>query len=401
MITVLGLPRQFLEADFTALSRADLVAGHARHLQVTRHMLTPRASEVVIGDDPDAVLSRIAAAWHPVVLASGDPGHFGIVRALASRFGRDQLDVRPGVPAVAAAFAAVGLPWDDARVVTTHGNDPAPVIALCRRFPKVAVLTGPRLGPAGIAHRLAGCDREMIVVEERGDAHPRVTHGTPDEIAAGAWSDAGVVLVVDPEHAVGAPTGMTPPRATATSWALDKDAFDGHGRIISAEVRAVILAWLGPGPGDLVWDVGAGSGSVAVEAARLGAAAIAIERDHALCDGVRANAARHGVPVEVVHGEAPAALSPLPDPDAVFVGGGGTNVVMAAAERARRVVVAAPAAVELVGPVRRALVDDGWQVDATLLSAARLTPLATGHRLDAQDPVFLVRARSAATGHPT
>lgn len=392
MITVLGLPRQFLEADFAAMSRADLVAGHARHLHVTRHMLTPRAGEVVIGDDPDAVLSRIAAAGHPVVLASGDPGHFGIVRALASRFGRGQLDVRPGVPAVAAAFAAVGLPWDDARVVTPHGTDPAPVIALCRRFPKVAVLTGPRLGPGGIAHRLAGWNREMVVVEEHGDARPRVTRGTPDEIAAGTWSDAGVVLVVDPEHAVGTATGMAPPRASATSWALDEDAFEGHGGI-SAEVRAVILAWLGPGPGDLVWDVGAGGGSVAVEAARLGAAAIAIERDHARCHGVRANAARHGVPVEVVHGEAPAALSPLPDPDAVFVGGGGTSVVLAAAERARRVVVAAPAAVERVGPLRRALVDDGWRVDATLLSAARLAPLATGHRLDAQDPVFLVRAR--------
>lgn len=393
MITVLGLPRHFHDADLTALSRADLVAGAPRHLHATRHMFTPRASEVVIDADLDAVLTRVASAGHPVVLASGDPGHFGIVRALASRFGSDELDVRPAVPSVGAAFAAVGLPWDDARVVAAHGAAPHLVIAICRRFPKVAVLTAPRLGPTGIAHSLAGFDRQMIVVEDADGPRPQVTRGTPGEIAAGAWSDPSVVLVVDPAQAWSGRSDMAPPRATPTAWALDETAFDSDGTIPGAEARAVLLAWLGPGPGDLMWDVGAGSGVVAVEAARLGAAAVAIEGDARQCERVRANAARHGVAIEIVHGDAPAALSGLPEPDAVFVGGGGTNVVLAAAERARRVVVTALTAVERVGPVRRALVDDGWDVDATLLSAARLAARPTGHRLDAQDPIFLVRGR--------
>lgn len=394
MITVLGLPRHFHDADLTALSRADLVAGAPRHLQATRHMLTPRASEVVIDADLDAVLSRVAAAGHPIVLASGDPGHYGIVRALVSRFGSDELDVRPAVSAVGAAFAAVGLPWDDARVVTAHGVAPDPVIAICRRFPKVAVLTAPRLGPAGIAHSLTGFDRQVVVVEDVDGPRSRVTRGTPEEIAATEWSDPNVVLVIDPAQALGGRSVLAPARVTPTAWALEETAFDDHdGTITGAEARAVLLAWLGPGPGDLVWDVGAGSGAVAVEAARLGAAAIAIERAARRCERVRANAARHSVPIEIVHGDAPAVLSGLPDPDAVFVGGGGTNVVLAAAERARRVVVTTLTAVERVGPVRRALVDDGWDVDATMLSAARLTARPTGHRLDAQDPIFLVRGR--------
>ena len=126
------------------------------------------------------------------------------------------------------------------------------------------------------------------------------------------------------------------------------------------------------------------SGGRASEAARRGGVALRCEGEARQCGRVRANAARHGVALEIVHGDAPAALRGLPDPDAVFIGGGGTNVVLAAAERARRVVVTALTAVERVGPVRRALVDDGWNVDAPLLSAARLAP-PNGHRLDAQD----------------
>jgi precorrin-6Y C5,15-methyltransferase (decarboxylating) len=394
MITVLGLPRHFAEADLAVLARADVVAGGARHLEATRHLLPARTVEAPIGADVDALLDRLASAASPVVLASGDPGYFGIVRVLASRFGSDQIDVRPAVSAVAAAFAAVGLPWDDARVVTAHGRDPAPAVAMCRRFPKVAVLTGPGFGPADLARALRGLDRQIVVAEDIGGPAERITVGTIDDVVAGDWSDPNVVLAVDPPHAVARKGSATPPRASATAWGLDEAAFAHRdGMITKAEVRALILAWLGPGPGDLVWDVGAGSGSVAVETARLGAAAVAVERDAEQCAQITANAARHGVPVEVVHGEAPAALSPLPDPDAAFVGGGGTSVVLAAADRARRVVVTALATVERVGPVHRALTGEGWDVDATMLSAARLMPLATGHRLDAQNPVFVVRGR--------
>lgn len=394
MITVLGMPRHFAEADLAALSRADVVAGGARHLEIARHLVPPRAAEVVIGGDVEALLDQIASAERPVVLASGDPGYFGVVRALAARFGPDRLDVRPAIPAVSAAFAATGLPWDDARVVTTHGRDPAPAVAVCRRFPKVAVLTEPGYGPARLARALRGLDRDLVVAEQLGGPAERITRGTVDDIAAGDWSDPNIVLVLDRAHVIGSKGHAAPPRVTPTGWALDEAAFAHRdGMITKSEVRALALAWLGPGPGDLVWDVGAGSGSVGVEAARLGAAVVAVERDPEQCARIAANAARHDVPVEVVRGEAPKALSGMPDPDAVFVGGGGTSVTLAAADRARRVVVTALATVERVGPVQRGLADQGWHVDATMLSAARLVPLATGHRLDAQHPVFIVRGR--------
>jgi precorrin-6B C5,15-methyltransferase / cobalt-precorrin-6B C5,C15-methyltransferase len=163
--------------------------------------------------------------------------------------------------------------------------------------------------------------------------------------------------------------------------------------VTKPEVRALALARLGPRPGTLVWDVGAGSGSVAVECARFGAAVIAVERDVAQCARVAANARRHRTEVRVVGGAAPEALAGLPDPDAVFVGGGGLAVINAVAARRPGRIVVALAAVQRAGPAMEALAGAGYTVDGTLLHASRLAPLPDGaHRLAAANPVFLLWA---------
>jgi precorrin-6Y C5,15-methyltransferase (decarboxylating) len=177
-------------------------------------------------------------------------------------------------------------------------------------------------------------------------------------------------------------------------WALDEGEFDSRDAVITkAEVRALALARLAPAPGTLVWDVGAGAGSVAVECARFGAAVIAIERDAQRCDRIRANAERHQADVRIVHGEAPAALCGLPVPDAVFVGGGVPAALeTVAAQRPARIVVAL-AALERAGPAQAILTAAGYATSGTLLQAARFAPLPGGvHRLAATNPVFLVWA---------
>ena len=177
-------------------------------------------------------------------------------------------------------------------------------------------------------------------------------------------------------------------------WALAEEAFEHRDSMVTKpEVRALALARLGPRPGTLVWDVGAGSGSVAVECARFGAAVIAVERDPAQCARVAANASRHRAEVRVVGGTAPGALAELPDPDAVFVGGGGLAVVSAVAARRPARIVVALAAVQRAGPAIEALAGAGYVVDGTLLQASRLAPLPDGaHRLAAANPVFLLWA---------
>ncbi|MFD9883573.1 precorrin-6y C5,15-methyltransferase (decarboxylating) subunit CbiE [Streptomyces alboflavus] len=344
-----------------------------------------------------------------VVLASGDPGFFGIVRALADRFGPDALDVRPGVSSVATAFARVGLPWDDATVVSAHGRALRTAVNACRAHPKVAVLTGPGSGPAELGAELArrAENRTLVVATALGDpAGERVERVTPAEAAARDWgASVSVVLCLDEERAVtAAARTVAGPRTGPGRWALAEEEFSHRDSMITKfEVRALALARLGPRVGDLVWDIGAGSGSVAVECARLGAAVTAVEKTADGVERVRANAAAHGVDVLAVHGAAPTVLSDLADPDAVFVGGGGrelTAIVTACARRARRAVVVSLAAVDRVPAVRAALLRAGFDCDGVLLQSSRLAPLpGEVTRLAATNPVFLLwGTRPAAPG---
>ncbi|MFI8188208.1 precorrin-6y C5,15-methyltransferase (decarboxylating) subunit CbiE [Streptomyces sp. NPDC085946] len=383
--------------DEPALAAAELVVGGRRHLDAAP--LPETAERVVLGPLApalDTVAEYVREDRPVVVLASGDPGFFGIVRALAERFGPERLDVRPGVSSVAAAFARIGLPWDDAVVASAHGRDLRTAVHLCRARPKVAVLTGPGAGPAELGAALTAYERVLVVASALGTAAERVERVTPAEAAARDWGTAvSVVLCLDESRALGPVRTVAGVPAGPAGWALEEDAFAHRDSMITkSEVRALALARLGPRPGDLVWDVGAGSGSVAVECARLGAAVTAVEKTPDGVGRIRANAAAHGVDVRVVHGAAPAVLSDLDDPDAVFVGGGGRElpaVVTACARRARRTVVVALAALDRVPAVREALTAAGFACDGVLLQASRLAPLPGDvTRLAATNPVFLV-----------
>jgi precorrin-6B C5,15-methyltransferase / cobalt-precorrin-6B C5,C15-methyltransferase len=180
-------------------------------------------------------------------------------------------------------------------------------------------------------------------------------------------------------------------------WALPEDDFEHRaGMITKSETRALVLARLGPGPGDLIWDVGAGSGSVAVESARLGAAAIAIERDLESCVRIHGNAVRHGARVQVVEGEAPDVLHDLPEPDVVFIGGSGggfEEIVKLCAVRARRAVVLTLITLERLVPAGKILEDCGLEVETTFMQTSRVKDIGEMHRLAAETPVFVVSGR--------
>jgi len=306
--------------------------------------------------------------------------------------------VLPAASAVSMAFARAGLPWDDAHVVSAHGRDPRPALNVCRAHQKVAVLTGPGCGPAEIGAALAGWDRRLVVCEQLGAATERITDCSPAAAAARSWQEPNVVLVLAGDAGPGGPGWAWPGPQVPAGWALADEDFDSRDAVITkAEVRALALARLGPGPGTLVWDLGAGAGSVAVECARFGAAVVAVERDAHRCGLVLANARRHGVDVRVVAGQAPRALDGLPEPDAVFVGGGGPAVVAAVTARRPARVVVALAAVERVGPAHAALTAADYRVHGALVQAARLAPLPGDvHRLAAINPVFLLWADLAA-----
>jgi precorrin-6Y C5,15-methyltransferase (decarboxylating) len=428
LITVVGTGTGAPVPD-DVLAGAALVVGGRRHLDAVR---PPAGAErVVLGPLApalDTIAAYVGKELPVLVLASGDPGFFGIVRALAERFGAGLLDVRPAVSSVAAAFARVGLPWDDAVVVSAHGRKLRTAVNVCRARPKVAVLTGPGAGPAELATALlhgsgapggpaagpepvaapasagpgaasaqAARGRVLVVASALGSEDERVERVTPAEAVTRDWgSDVSVVLCLDETRALGGVRTVAAAPTGPAGWALDEGAFAHRDSMITKfEIRALALARLGPRLGDLVWDVGAGSGSVAVECARLGAAVVAVEKAADGVERIRANARAHGVDVDVVHGAAPEALAGLADdPDAVFVGGGGRelpSVVTACARRARRTVVVAVAALDRVPAAREALLAAGFTCDGVLLQSSRLSPLPGDvTRLAATNPVFLL-----------
>ncbi|MET9791851.1 precorrin-6y C5,15-methyltransferase (decarboxylating) subunit CbiE [Streptomyces canus] len=395
MITVVGTGTGAPPQE--CLAGAELVVGGRRHLDAVR--LPEAAERIVLGPLApalDTMAEYLDKERRVVVLASGDPGFFGIVRVLAERFGPAALDVRPEVSSVAAAFARVGLPWDDAVVVSAHGRDLRTAVNVCRARPKVAVLTGPGAGPAELGAALTAHTRVLVVASALGTDDERVERVTPAEAAARDWGTAvSVVLCLDESRTPGTVRTVAGPAAQPVRWALEEGEFTHRDSMITKfEVRALALARLGPRLGDLVWDVGAGSGSVAVECARLGAAVVAVEKAPDGVERIRANAAAHGVDVRIVQGAAPGALAELDDPDAVFVGGGGRelpDIVAVCARRARRSVVVAMAALDRVPAVRAALTDAGFDCDGVLLQSSRLAPLPGDvTRLAATNPVFLL-----------
>ena len=395
-IAVIGLDGGPLDADAEALLEgAALVVGGRRHLAA---LDVEGERSAVLEGDLSAALARIEWSEGPVVvLASGDPGFFGILRLVGERFGAGNLRVLPGVSSVALAFARAGLSWEDAVTVSAHGRDPRRAANVCRAHPKVAVLTSPDFGPAELARELEGWGRAFFVAERLGEPDERTFAGDAAAVVEEEWGGPNVVLVLDEERAASGRGWISSGLEGPGRWALPEDGFDHRsGMITKAEIRALVLARLGPGPGDLIWDVGAGSGSVAIECARLGAAAIAVERDPASCDRIRENAARHSARVQVVEGVSPEALHDLPEPDAVFVGGSGGNfeeIVKLCAVRARRAVVLTLITLERVVPAGRILEGCGLEVEINFMQASRVKGVGELHRLAAETQVFVISGR--------
>jgi precorrin-6Y C5,15-methyltransferase (decarboxylating) len=375
-VTVIGWDGSPLTAAArAALGAATLVAGAAHHLALPE---VPAGAERIRLGSVALAARRIAAhRGTAVVLADGDPGFFGVVRTLrAPEFGLE-VEVVPAVSSVAAAFARAGMPWDDAQVVVAHRRTLRRAVNVCRAHTKVAVLTSPGAGPAELGLLLEGVHRTFVICEELGTAHERVSVVTSEKAADHTWRDPNVVIVLGGPAGTAGETGGwitgRDPSAGPRGWSLPAEAYGGDlGEGETQLLRASQLARLGPRIGDLVWDIGCGSGAFAVEAARAGAAVIAVDSDRAACARTDAAARRLGVQLHIVHGTAPHVLENLPEPDVVRVAGGGAAVVSAVADRRPQRIVTHAAtrdAAELVG---RDLTEHGYGVECALLQSVEL-----------------------------
>ncbi|MEU2430885.1 precorrin-6y C5,15-methyltransferase (decarboxylating) subunit CbiE [Streptomyces sp. NPDC007861] len=398
-VTVIGWDGSPLTAAArSALSAATLVAGAAHHLALPE---VPAGAERIRLGSVDLAARRIAGhRGSPVVLADGDPGFFGVVRTLrAPQYGLE-VEVVPAVSSVATAFARAGMPWDDAQVVVAHQRTLRRAVNVCRAHAKVAVLTSPGAGPVELALLLDGVHRTFVICEELGTEREQVTVLTSDKVADHSWRDPNVVIVIGGAASVsgggwvaGREPGYPP---AARGWALTPEQGRhpvGEGE--SAQLRAAQLARTGPRLGDLVWDIGCGSGEFAADAARFGAAVIAVDDDPAACIRTDAAARRYGVQLQTVRGRAPHVLERLPEPDVVRIGGGGAPVVTACADRRPERIVTHASTRDEAEAIGAALADGGYTVSCSLLQSVELDPadawaereravvfLLSGHRRD-------------------
>jgi len=379
------------------LAQAKVIVGADRHLAMVDGCAAERVRWDGAPDRLCELLERHGGA-SAVVVASGDPNLFGIGATLLERLGADAVDVEPSVSSLQLALVRARVPAAGAAVLSAHGRPLAAAAGQAASFRRSAILTDPDHDPGAVAAALreAGVEAaaRLVVCERLGGPDERVREGTVGGPPDGPFDPLSVV-VLDRLAAPGPGVGRP-----------DDEYQHDAGLMTKAEVRAVVLAALDPGPEDVVWDVGAGSGSVAVEAGRLAArgAVYAVERRPERAEQARRNSARSWN-VEVLTGEAREVLPRLPAPDAVFLGGGGDEVgalVGLSLERLRERpspipgrLVAGLATLESVLEATRALGRAGVEWRLSQVSVARGRQLGGRLGWEALNPVHVLAGRVA------
>ena len=305
------------------VSSADIVFGGERHLKLAAALITGEAKRWP-SPFSGAVDEVLASRGRQVcVLASGDPFFYGIGSVLAAHVSPGETLVVPAPSSFSLAAARLGWALPDLALVSLHGRALDRIRPQLHPGARVLALTSDRDGPEALARLLAesgfGASR-LTVLEALGGPSERIRTATASRFTLGAIAELNIVAI-EVEASPGA-------RMLAYAPGLADDLFEHDGQITKREVRAVTLASLAPLRGEVLWDIGAGSGSVAVEwmlaHPSLRAAAIEARADRA--GRIRRNAATFGVPeLEIVEGRAPGALAGLATPDAVFVGGGASD----------------------------------------------------------------------------
>jgi len=402
-IVIIGMgmsPDDLTAVHLRLIAEADILVGGCRHLSLFKDRI-PETYEVTA--DLKGLVAMIQGC-HPekriVVLASGDPLYYGIGAYLARSLGRENVRVYPNVTSVAAAFARMGEPWQDARVVSLHGRRQEEKLRQAlRTADRIAVFTDPTCTPQWLGNFLQqdhALDFQIGVFEHMGSADEQVSWHTTESIADKDFNTPNMVVLKRLQE--------THSTASVLHLGMPESAYDHErGLITKAEVRAVSLARLNLMPRQILWDLGAGSGAVSIEASLLvpGGQIWAVEKDPVRVEQIRTNRDRFGITnLDVIESVLPRGLSTLPDPDRVFIGGGGG----ALAETIEIVCRRLPAAGVLV--VNTVLMDslhdtlgrlrsNGLETDVVQIQVSRSQPLADSDRLKAMNPVWIIQGHRA------
>src|SRR5829696_8240163 len=364
------------------------------------------AERVRIGSDLGDVTEKLRANFGKkkiVVVATGDPLFYGVARYLCDRLGKDRFEVLPHVSSMQLAFARVKETWEEAYLTDLSVRSLDDVLDRVRTAETVGLFTSETYHPARVARELLvrGLDYfRAYVCENLGGKDERITQGELSELQGMHFDPLNVLIL---KRKPGRPDA---PRAAKRLMRFGNpdDVFAQSrpktGLITQAEVRAIALAQLDLQPGCVMWDVGAGSGSVALEAAQLvdPGRVYAIEQDSADYHLIVANAETFGVRnAQAVFGTAPAVFHDLPDPDAIFIGGNGGEVsrLLEAAYAALRPggrLVANVGTLEMLSLTYETLKRLSPGVSVLLVNLSRSVEQLEALRFEAVNPTFLLRA---------
>ena len=397
-----GNPDLLSRAALDAIDIADVVIGAHRALVGIDVPPDVVRCELVKTADIVAALTDAASWQRAVVVMTGDVGLFSGARRLVEALsGGAQVDVRiiPGISSASYLAARLARPWQDWRFASAHGVA-CDIVAEAERAGELFLVTSGGEDPSRLSGELVQAgfgDARVTVAERLSYPDERITCATASEIAGQTFDDLNVMLI---EFAGGAASSRWP---YASSGIPDELFIRGDVPMTKQEVRAVALAKLRLTATDTVWDVGAGTGSVSIEAALVARAGSvwAVERNAAGVRLIRENADAFGCGnVHAVPGVAPEALAKLPVPDAVFVGGSAgelPSIVEAALEKNPQVRLCVPCVtVETLTEACALLSGTRFKgFEACQVSAARAEAVGSHHLMKAQNPVFLVSARGA------
>ena len=405
-----GAPASLPAAQQELIKAADHVAAPTRLQPALRHWLGRDQPELISSDDPRdlaASLKALPTTEAVVVLASGDPLWFGIGRSLSARLGGAQLRFHPAPTALQLAFARIGRPWQDASWVSLHGRDPAVLAPLLQqRPPALAVLTDPQQGGAETVRRIlrsSGLEAgySIWLCENLGHTSERVLQlKGSDPLPENLASLLTVLLIAEPSAA--------PPLEHLPLFGLEDGLFLQHadhpGLMTKREVRIQLLADLDLPKQGVLWDLGAGTGSVGLEALRLRPTLklMAVERRAGGAQLIEANAQRLGVTAAAVLEREVGDLitqglpAGLERPDRVVLGGGGrcrAALLMQVLTLLKPggVVLIPLATLEALAELRPLLEQQGLAVRISQLQAWRGQPLSDGTRLAPMNPTLILK----------
>ncbi|MEY4576656.1 MAG: precorrin-6y C5,15-methyltransferase (decarboxylating) subunit CbiE, partial [Pseudomonadota bacterium] len=309
------------ETARAAIARAEVVVGSQRQLALVQTLVRGESWSW-----PTPLAQGIARLWtrrgRPTcVIASGDPFFYGIGATLAPELTREEFVCFPAPSSVSLAAARLGWPLQDTQLVSLHGRALHAIIPHLTPGRRVLALSWDQRTPPELAALLTqrgfGPSR-LHVLEELGGPAERVRSALANASTWPAWTDIAALNLVAIEVVAETHAFSLPCRAS-----LPDSAFEHDGQLTKQDIRALTLSALAPRPGACLWDIGAGSGSIAIEwlLSHPACSAHAVEQDPVRCERIRRNATALGVPrLELVQAQAPQGLAALPAPDAIFIG---------------------------------------------------------------------------------